>query len=195
LFQFHASPKSLKKTPPTSETFLRACVHFGVESARRLRLRHSFAVFAGHDPSFSALEDQPVSNIRVLIFLSVAITLAAVATASLAGAPLKGVDVKLGKNPGGMLAARTTDKAGGFSFGVWPKGNYRIVLDVQSAADARSGVVAELILQGGTGHRIDQRVGTSEGAVKNSGHANEIDFVSDGIHPITGVVTSPAATR
>jgi len=43
-----------------------------------------------------------------------------------AGAPLKGVDVKLGKNPGGGCAARTTDSGGKADFGVWPKGNYTL---------------------------------------------------------------------
>jgi hypothetical protein len=43
-----------------------------------------------------------------------------------AGAPLKGIDVKLGKNPGGGCAARTTDSGGMVDFGVWPKGNYTL---------------------------------------------------------------------
>ena len=43
-----------------------------------------------------------------------------------AGAPLKGIDVKLGKNPGGGCAARTTDTGGKADFGVWPKGNYTL---------------------------------------------------------------------
>ena len=43
-----------------------------------------------------------------------------------AGAPLKGIDVKLGKNPGGGCASRTTDAAGNADFGVWPKGNYTL---------------------------------------------------------------------
>jgi hypothetical protein len=47
---------------------------------------------------------------------------------ALAGAPLKGVDVKLGKNPGGGCAARTTDGAGNANFGVWPKGNYTVTI-------------------------------------------------------------------
>jgi len=43
-----------------------------------------------------------------------------------AGAPLKGIDVKLGKNPGGGCAARTTDAGGNADFGIWPKGNYTL---------------------------------------------------------------------
>jgi hypothetical protein len=45
---------------------------------------------------------------------------------ALAGAPLKGIDVKLGKNPGGGCAARTTNNAGVANFGIWPKGNYSL---------------------------------------------------------------------
>lgn len=47
------------------------------------------------------------------------------------GAPLKGVDVKLGKNPGGNAAARTTtDQDGNYSFTNVPLGNYRIYVDI-----------------------------------------------------------------
>lgn len=53
-----------------------------------------------------------------------------------AGSPLKGVDVKLGKNPGGGCAARTTDASGKANFGVWPKGEY--TLDFSAAAAAQS---------------------------------------------------------
>lgn len=45
-----------------------------------------------------------------------------------AGAPLKGVDVKLGKNPGGSVAARTTDDNGQVDFGVVPRGTYTLEL-------------------------------------------------------------------
>jgi hypothetical protein len=55
-----------------------------------------------------------------------------VCTERLADAPLKGIDVKLGKNPGGGCAARTTNQAGQANFGVWPKGNY--TLDITSSA-------------------------------------------------------------
>jgi hypothetical protein len=52
---------------------------------------------------------------------------------ALAGSPLKGVDVKLGKNPGGGCAARTTDGSGHANFGVWPKGEYTLELSAASA--------------------------------------------------------------
>ena len=57
------------------------------------------------------------------------------AATAFAGAPLKGVDVKLGKNPGGSPAARaTTDAKGGFDLGVVPAGSYALTLGPSAAA-------------------------------------------------------------
>jgi sugar lactone lactonase YvrE len=47
------------------------------------------------------------------------------------GAPLKGIDVKLGKNPGGGCAARTTtDANGNYSFNNLPLQGYNIYVDI-----------------------------------------------------------------
>ncbi|MGZ3863317.1 MAG: FG-GAP-like repeat-containing protein, partial [Bacteroidia bacterium] len=47
------------------------------------------------------------------------------------GAPLKGVDIKLGKNPGGSPAARTTtDNNGNYQFSNIPVGNYKIYVNI-----------------------------------------------------------------
>ncbi|MGZ3864796.1 MAG: LamG-like jellyroll fold domain-containing protein [Bacteroidia bacterium] len=47
------------------------------------------------------------------------------------GAPLKGVDIKLGKNPGGSPAARTTTDGGGYyHFYNVPLGSYKIYVDI-----------------------------------------------------------------
>ena len=62
---------------------------------------------------------------------------------STTGAPLKGVDVKLGKNPGGTPAARaTTDANGAFAFPEMPAGSYVLTLDLPAEAVPVPGTAA-----------------------------------------------------
>lgn len=78
-------------------------------------------------PNTSAALIQPA-----LIFTIVAMLCGAVHAQkqpSVTGAPLKGVDVKLGKNPGGGAAARaTTNAKGEFNLGVQPAGKYDLTV-------------------------------------------------------------------
>src|ERR1043166_179537 len=61
---------------------------------------------------------------------------------STTGAPLRGVDVKLGKNPGGSPAARTTtDADGNFTFQNVPAGDYILTLEIRKDAGKESGGV------------------------------------------------------
>jgi hypothetical protein len=60
------------------------------------------------------------------LFAASAITCLFFASNAHAGAPLKGIDVRLGKDPGGDCLARTTDAGGKADFGIWPKGNYTL---------------------------------------------------------------------
>lgn len=53
---------------------------------------------------------------------------------AIAGAPLKGVDVKLGKNPGGGCAAKVSPEGGEVTFGVWPRGNYTVSFSTAALA-------------------------------------------------------------
>ena len=63
---------------------------------------------------------------RIVTFVSVC----AGSVNAFAGAPLKGVDVKLGRNPGNAAAMRTatTDADGRIDFGVLARGSYELVL-------------------------------------------------------------------
>src|SRR3984957_20470051 len=68
--------------------------------------------------------------------VAAAATFILLAQFAFAGAPLKGIDVKLGKNPGGGCAARTTDTGGNADFGVWPKGNYTLEFALADSSTA-----------------------------------------------------------
>ena len=62
---------------------------------------------------------------------------------ALAGAPLKGVDVKLGRNPGGSPVARTTtDANGAFAFADVPAGSYTLTFELGPAPGTAGGAAA-----------------------------------------------------
>jgi hypothetical protein len=130
---------------------------------------------------------------------------------AVAGAPLKGVDVKLGKNPGGSPAARaTTDSKGKFNLGVVPAGSYTLSFDFpeEPKLNQDSGTVstrekgpsavnvklALITIDGGVGGRMvrgwDPKNKISVDLNTKStakGAAERIVLESDGHNPITGI--------
>ena len=122
---------------------------------------------------------------------------------ALAGAPLKGIDVKLGKNPGGGCAARTTNNAGQANFGVWPKGNYTLSFSLaapptvstpsanrtqninpKEASPAPSKM--HLVITGTAKGKIERDI---DGAATNE-RATPIEFSLGGTDPLVVVVTT-----
>ena len=116
-----------------------------------------------------------------------------VAIAAWAGAPLKGVDVKLGKNPGGKPAARTTNAEGKSDFGVLPAGSYYIVID--GAKDVRE-ADAQIEIRGASEGTVKkrwnfaQKKAFSVDAAAREAGAEQIIVTSDGKHPIEIAATA-----
>ncbi|MGO8757100.1 MAG: hypothetical protein ACLQG3_03150 [Terracidiphilus sp.] len=120
-----------------------------------------------------------------------------------AGAPLKGIDVKLGKNPGGGCAARTTGADGKADFGVWPKGNY--TLEFAPAASAQAAPEAtnrtqsptvkpaaplssklHVVITGAATGKIERDVDTGQSTER----ASPLEFSLDGTQRLVVVVTA-----
>jgi hypothetical protein len=144
--------------------------------------------------SFTGLKCLPAAAAATLIFF---------AQCAFAGAPLKGIDVKLGKNPGGGCAARTTDAGGKADFGVWPKGNYTLefapaassptatpaasrTTEPQSKPGARPAWKLHVVITGATGGKLERDL--------DAGQSNEraapLEFSLDGKQSLVVVVTA-----
>ena len=134
-----------------------------------------------------------------------------VAGESQAGAPLKGVDVRLGKDPGGGAAARTTDDNGKFDFGVLPKGSYYLTVtlhdagktpaksaDKREAAPSPAPPTCEIEINGAEGGTIKanwdlqkgRRIYPATDAARKATVEERIILSADGKHPVNGVVRS-----
>ncbi|TAM45840.1 MAG: carboxypeptidase regulatory-like domain-containing protein [Acidobacteria bacterium] len=136
------------------------------------------------------------------------------AQAGVMGAPLKGVDVKLGKPPGGGAAARTTDDRGAFDFGVVPKGTYVLTVALHgapgiappaqalqrgSAASSAAPQTCLIEIDGAVGGPMvigwdlanARRLDTGTSAAMRGGAPGEVVVNSDGRHPLNGTVVRP----
>ena len=119
------------------------------------------------------------------------------AQTAFAGSPLKGVDVKLGRNPGGGCAARTTNANGSADLGIWPKGNYTLTFSPPVAAVPTNARTLKPATPAPAPRMHVVILGTSTGRIERDiavGAATErvapITFSLNGKTPLTVVVTN-----
>ncbi len=135
-------------------------------------------------------------SISILVFGLTAIV--SFAAAAHAGAPLKGVDVKLGKSPGGGASARTTNADGKIDFGVLPAGSYYLMVDAPKGADVTKEPDVQIEIHGAKSGTIRKRWSYAQkkafdvtaDATARTGGEEKILFTSDGSHPIEIAATA-----
>ncbi len=151
------------------------------------------------------LKEPPMTGRKSSVFAFVAIV--SLAAAAHAGAPLKGVDVKLGKNPGGGASARTTNGDGKINFGVLKKGEYYVIISAPKGTDLKKEPEAQIEIKGATGGTIRKRwdyakkkafdaspAASSARAAAEVGE-EKIIFTSDGSHPVEIAATTISKSR
>ena len=123
-------------------------------------------------------------------------TIVLLAAAAHAGAPLKGVDVKLGKSPGGGASARTTNADGKLDLGVLPAGAYYLIISAPKGTDVTRDPEAQIEIKGATGGTMKKRwdyarkkafdAAQTDSSARAAAPVGEekIIFTSDGIHPV-----------
>ena len=135
------------------------------------------------------------------LFAAAAIAVLCLTQMAFAGAPLKGIDVKLGKNPGGGCAARTTTADGKADFGVWPKGSYTLSFTPQTAKESSSGMAngrmqapavkpvsskLHIVITGASTGKVERDIVASQ----SSERAAPLQFSLDGTQSLVVLVTA-----